>query len=155
MGPILGKAARLSVGLTILLGSAAFCIVGLLGPVRPATVTGASGGGGASGSPVTSIDVQPAITPNPVKVGEMITVGGTVSIVGGPSQVKFTITMPTGDGGSYECSFETVLDENGVYGLLAPPFKMGGTPGTYAATIKAEAGTVSDTATISLTVNPA
>ena len=147
------KFGKMSVGLTILVGSAAFCIVGLLGPVRPTTVTGASGG--ASGSPVTSIDIQPSITPNPVKVGEMITVGGRVSIVGGPSQVKVTITLPTGTGGSYEGSFETALDENGVYGLQAPPFKMGGSPGTYSVTIKAEAGTVSDTETISLTVNPA
>ena len=148
MAPNLGKVAKLSVGLSILLGSAAFCVVGLLGPVRPATVTG------ASGTPVTSIDIQPSIEPNPVTVGQMITVGGRVSIVGGPSQVKFTITLPTGDGGSYEGSFETVLDENGVYGLQPPPFKMGGNPGTYSVTIKAEAGTVSDTETITLTVNP-
>ena len=154
MAPNLGKVAKLSVGLSILLGSAAFCVVGLLGPVRPATVTGASGGG-ASGTPVTSIDIQPSIEPNPVTVGQMITVGGRVSIEGGPSQVTFTITLPTGDGGSYEGSFETVLDENGVYGLQPPPFKMGGNPGTYSVTIKAEAGTVSDTETISLTVNPA
>jgi len=146
------KFGKMSVALTILVGSAAFCIVGLLGPVRPMTVTGASGG--VSGSPVTSIDIQPSITPNPVTVGQMISVGGTVSIVGGPSQVTVTLTLPTGDGGSYEGSFETVLDENGVYGLQAPPFKMGRSSGTYSVTIKAEAGTVSDTETISLTVNP-
>ena len=148
------KFGKISVGLTILVGSAAFCIVGLLGPVRPTTVTGASGGGGASGTPVTSIDIQPSITPNPVTVGQMISVGWTVSIVGGPSQVTVTLTLPTGDGGSYAGSFETVLDENGVYGLQAPPFKVKGNPGTYSVTIKAEAGTVSDTETISLTVNP-
>lgn len=148
MAPNLGKVAKLSVGLSILLGSAAFCVVGLLGPVRPTTVTA------ASGAPVTSIDIQASITPNPVTVGEMITVSGTVSIVGGPSQVKFTITVPTGDGGSYEGSFETVLDENGVYGLQPPPFEIGGDPGTYTVTIKAEAGPVSDTETVSLIVNP-
>lgn len=146
------KFGKISVGLMILVGSAAFCIVGLLGPVRPGSVTGAPGD--ALGSPVTSIDVQPSITPNPATVGEMITVGGRVSIVGGPSQVKFTITIPAAGGGSYEGSFETVLDENGVYGLQAPPFKMEGDPWTYSVTIKAEAGTVSDTETITVTVNP-
>jgi len=154
MAPNLGKVAKLSVGLSILLGSAAFCIVGLLGPVRPTSV-GASGGGGASGSPVTSIDIQPSITPNPVTVGEMITVGGTVSIVGGPSQVTFTITWPDPRGGSYEGSFTTVLDENGIYGIQTPPFQASRSPGTQSVTIHAEAGGVSDTETITFTVLPA
>jgi len=154
MAPVLARVGKMSLVVAILLTSATFCAVGLLAPRQPMMMAGTSGPGGASGTPVTSIDIQPSITPNPATVGQMITVGGTVSIVGGPSQVKFTITMPTGDGGSFEGSFETVLDENGVYGLQPPPFKMGGNPGTYSVTIKAEAGTVSDTKTISLTVNP-
>ena len=154
MAPVLARVGKMSLVVAILLTSATFCAVGLLAPRQPMMVAGIPGLGGASGTPVTSIDIQPSITPNPATVGEMVTVGGTVSIVGGPSQVKFTLTLPAGDGGSYEGSFETVLDENGVYGLQPPPFKMGGTPGTYSVTIKAEAGTVSDTETITLTVNP-
>lgn len=155
MAPVLARVGKMSLVVAILLTSATFCAVGLLAPRQPMIVAGTSGPGGASGTPVTAIDIQPSITPNPATVGEMVTVGATISIVGGPSQVTFTITWPTPEGGSYEGSFTTVLDENGVYGIQPPPLPFGGSPGTYSVTMRAEAGGVSDAETITFTVLPA
>ena len=64
----------------------------------------------------------------------------------------FTFSVPSG-GTTYEASFETTLDENGRFAFTTPPFKVSGAPGTYSATIKAEAGELSDTEVISFTVN--
>ena len=155
MAPVLAKVGKMSLVVAILLTSVAFCVVGLLAPHQPMMVAGTSGPGGTTGTPVTAIDIQPSITPNPATVGELVTVGGTLSIVGGPSQVTFTITWPDPRGGSYEGSFTTVLDENGIYGIQTPPFQASRSPGTQSVTIHAEAGGVSDTETITFTVLPA
>lgn len=145
------KVGKISICAGILIAAAAFFLAGIFNPPRM-IVSGAPGTG--SGNPVTSINISPSIEPNPATVGQMLTVGGSVSIVGGPAPVRFTFTVPTSSGGSYEGSLTTTFDENGLYGLQAPPFPAPGRPGTYSVTVRAEADGVSDTKTITLTILP-
>ena len=135
----------------MLVASVAFFVAGLLNARQSPLVAQTQG---SSGSPVTAISLKSTITPNPVTAGQTMTISGSLSVVGGPTPAKITVTVPTG-GGSVSGSFSTMLDENGLWGFDAPPFKMPSKPGTYQVTIKAEAGTVSDTKDIAVTVNPA
>lgn len=64
------------------------------------------------------------------------------------------MTFPIEGGGSYEASFEEPLDENGLWGFTAPPFECDMEPGSYSFTLKAEAEGVSETETITFTINP-
>ncbi len=145
------RIGKISICAGILVASAAFFLAGVFNPPQM-IVAGAPGA--ASGSPVSAINIEPKITPNPVTVGEVVTAGGTISIVGGPAQVTFTITSPVAGGGSCEGSFEMPLDENGLWGFTAPPFRCDMPPGTYSFTLKAEAEGVSETKTITFTINP-
>lgn len=145
------RIGKISICAGILVASAAFFLAGVFNPPQM-IVAGAPGA--ASGSPVSAINIEPQITPNPAAVGETVTVGGTISIVGGPAQVKFTMTFPIEGGGSYEASFEEPLDENGLWGFTAPPFECDMEPGSYSFTLKAEAEGVSETETITFTINP-
>ncbi|KPJ55912.1 MAG: hypothetical protein AMS16_03410 [Planctomycetes bacterium DG_58] len=147
------RIGKISICAGILVASAAFFLAGVFNP--PRMIVAGQPVNGAAGSPVTAINIEPHITPNPVTAGQMVTVGGTVSIVGGPAQVKFTITYPMPDGGSLEGSFEVPLDENGLWGFTAPPMPAGLRAGTYTATITAEAEGASETETITFTINPA
>lgn len=147
------RIGKISICAGILVASAGFFLAGVFNP--PQMIVAGAPGGGASGSPVTAINIEPQITPNPVTAGQMVTVSGTVSIVGGPAQVTFTITFPMPGGGSVEGSFEVPLDENGLWGFTAPPMPASQKPGTYSATITAEAEGVSETETITFTIDPA
>jgi len=145
------KVGKISICAGILIAAAAFFLAGIFNPPRM-VVSGAPAGGG--GGSVSSISIDPTIDPNPVTVGQMLSVGGSVSVVGGPAPVTFTVTVPSGDGGTYEASFTTTFDENGLYGFQAPPFKAPDDPGTQSVTIQAEAGGVTESKTITLTIEP-
>lgn len=149
MTPTSRRIGKISICAGILVASAAFFLAGVFNPPR-LIVAGTPGA--TRGSPVSAINIDPSITPNPAKVGDMVTIGGSLSIVGGPAQVKFTITYPTPEGGSYEGSFEMPLDENGLWGISLPPIPVGNSPGTFSATVKAESGEVSTTKTIAFTI---
>jgi hypothetical protein len=152
MTPASRKIGKVTVSVGILLASAGFFLAGLLNPYQ--TVGVAQVPGGTTGSPVTSIDLQSSVAPNPVTVGQMVTISGSLRIVGGPAEAKITLTVPAKGGGTYEGSFTTMLDENGLWGFTAPPFTVSTLPGSYTVTVKAEAGGFSDTESVTLTVNP-
>lgn len=146
------RIGKITLGFGVLLASATFCLVGLVGGRQHLTVAGTPKPASGAGGPITSIDLKSSITPNPVKVGQDLKVSGSVTIVGGPMPVKFTLTVPKPGGGSYTGSMTVTVDENGFYGFELPPLPADLDPNTYSFTMKAEAGAVSDTETVTLIV---
>jgi hypothetical protein len=93
-------------------------------------------------------------TPNPATVGQKVTVSASVAIVGGPSQATFTITVSVPGSESYTATFQTVLDENGLWGFALPPIEAED-EGEVTITVAVEAGGAKDTETLTFTINPA